>query len=154
MREATPCSSLKFGPGYESLYVPLFLVFIIKVIRSGKRFPLNLALDMDDYHYFSHLLLRLISFFPLTDVLLYVCEGFMPFLQIFYTELYRKGNFEQTQVEGDTTDQLYKAMLVSIESPYACICMHERSKYKKLHIGQGYGYYRGTRGNCHPPSFS
>ena len=47
------------------------------------------------------------------DVLLYVSEGFMPFLQIFYSEFYRKGSYEQTALEGETTDLLYKAMLVS-----------------------------------------
>lgn len=53
------------------------------------------------------------TFFLSADVLLYVSEGFLPFLQMFYSEFYRKGSFEQSQVEGETTDLLYQAMLVS-----------------------------------------
>ena len=48
------------------------------------------------------------------DVLLYVTEGFLPFLQIFYSEMYQKGNFDQTQVEGETTNKIYEAMLVRL----------------------------------------
>ncbi len=47
------------------------------------------------------------------DVLLYVSEAFMPFLQIFYSELYRKDSLEQSKVEGESTDLLYQALLVS-----------------------------------------
>ena len=58
------------------------------------------------------------------DVLLYVSEGFMPFLQIFYGEFYRKGSYEQTELEGETTDLLYKAMLVSTSK--LAICIHRQ----------------------------
>ena len=46
-------------------------------------------------------------------MLLYVSEGFMPFLQIFYSKFYRKRDYDQIELEGNTTDLLYKAMLVS-----------------------------------------
>ena len=52
-------------------------------------------------------------FYFSSDVLLYVSEGFLPFLQIFYGEFYRKDNYDQSKYEGDTTNLIYQAMLVS-----------------------------------------
>lgn len=49
------------------------------------------------------------------DVLLYYAEGFLPYLQIFFTEFYRKGHYDQCEIEGDTTDNIYTALLVRIK---------------------------------------
>ena len=43
---------------------------------------------------------------------MYYSEGFLPFLQIFYGEFYCKGHYDQSQLEGDTTDSIYISMLV------------------------------------------
>lgn len=56
------------------------------------------------------------------DVLLYTSEGFLPFLQIFYSEFYRKIYFDQGQVEGETTNDIYKALLVSITYYHNPMC--------------------------------
>ena len=48
------------------------------------------------------------------DVLLYYTEGFLPFLQIFYSEFYTKSHENQREVEGDTTEKIYASLLVCI----------------------------------------
>ena len=49
---------------------------------------------------------------PPSDVLLYYSEGFLPFLQIFYSRFYQKGHDNQCELEKDTTDKLYTSILV------------------------------------------
>ena len=46
------------------------------------------------------------------DVLLYYSEGLLPFLQVFYSEFYQKGNYDQSELEGDTTEIIYTSLLV------------------------------------------
>ena len=58
--------------------------------------------------------------FPSVDVLLYYSEGFLPFLRIFYSEFYRKGHFDQSDHEGDATDNIYKSLLVSFGLSIPC----------------------------------
>ena len=48
------------------------------------------------------------------DVLLYYSEGFLPFLQIYYNEFYRKDHYNQSELEGDTTENLYTSLLVCL----------------------------------------
>ena len=51
-------------------------------------------------------------FLLLLDILQYFTEGLLPFLQIFYSEFYRKGHYDQCELEGDTTNKLYTSLLV------------------------------------------
>ncbi len=45
------------------------------------------------------------------DVLLYYSEAFLPFLKTYYTEFYQT---DQCILEGETTNNIYAALLVRI----------------------------------------
>lgn len=47
------------------------------------------------------------------DVLLYVSEGLFPFLQVFYNDFYSTNDYDQQEVEGGVSGDVYKALLVS-----------------------------------------
>ncbi len=54
--------------------------------------------------------------YNILDVLLCAYEGFFPFIQEFYSNYYDDEYFEQSQVEGTTTEDFYKGLLVRILS--------------------------------------
>ena len=43
------------------------------------------------------------------DVLLYYCDAFLPFLKIYYSDVY-----QQQQLDGDPTNRIYNTLLVSL----------------------------------------
>lgn len=55
---------------------------------------------------------HIIYAFFIVDILLYVSEGLMPLLHVFFGELYRKEHIQHEAQIEDVTNTLYKAMLV------------------------------------------